>query len=68
MGVLLSSFAAGAIVNRYGLHLPFLLAAGGFVLTAVLDRLILNVPSAGHADDSGRAEAPANLEAPVHAN
>jgi predicted MFS family arabinose efflux permease len=68
MGVLLSSFAAGAIVNRYGLHLPFLLAAGGFVLTALLDRLILNVPSAGHADDTGRTDASANLEAPAHAN
>ena len=45
-----------------------LLAAGGFVLTALLDRLILNVPSAGHADDAGRADAPANLEAPAHAN
>jgi len=68
MGVLLSSFAAGAIVNRYGLHLPFLLAAGGFVLTALLDRLILNVPSAGHADDAGMADASTNLEAPAHAN
>ena len=35
---------------------------------ALLDRLILNVPSAGHADDAGRADAPANLEAPAHAN
>ncbi|MGJ7495332.1 MFS transporter [Variovorax sp. RT4R15] len=59
LGVLLSSFAAGAIVERYGLHVPFLLAAGGFVLTALLDRLILNVPSADHA---------AALEAPAHAN
>ena len=59
LGVLLSSFAAGAIVERYGLHVPFLLAAGGFVLTALLDRLILNVPSADHA---------ATLEAPAHAN
>jgi predicted MFS family arabinose efflux permease len=59
LGVLLSSFAAGAIVDRYGLHLPFLLAAGGFVLTALLDRLILNVPSADHA---------AKLEVPAHAN
>ncbi|MDM0056749.1 MFS transporter [Variovorax fucosicus] len=59
LGVLLSSFAAGAIVERYGLHVPFLLAAGGFVLTALLDRLILNVPSADHA---------APLEAPAHAN
>ncbi|MEP6721209.1 MAG: MFS transporter [Variovorax sp.] len=59
LGVLLSSFAAGAIVERYGLNVPFLLAAGGFVLTALLDRLILNVPSADHA---------APLEAPAHAN
>ncbi|CAN7574825.1 MFS transporter [Variovorax sp. LjRoot290] len=59
LGVLLASFAAGAIVDRYGLHLPFLLAAGGFVLTALLDRLILNVPSADHV---------AKLEVPAHAN
>lgn len=50
LGVLLSSFAAGAIVSRYGLVLPFLIAAGGFVLTAVLDKLILKVPSARHVD------------------
>lgn len=59
LGVLLSSFAAGAIVERYGLQVPFLLAAGGFVLTALLDRLILNVPSADQA---------AKLEVPAHAN
>jgi len=68
MGVLLSSFAAGAIVNRYGLHVPFLLAAAGFVLTALLDRLILNVPSAGHVHDADSVEAAAQLEAPAHAN
>jgi predicted MFS family arabinose efflux permease len=68
LGVLLSSFAAGAIVNHYGLHVPFLLAAGGFVLTALLDRLILNVPSASHGAKAGRAAAPTNLEAPAHAN
>ncbi|MCT7318967.1 MFS transporter [Ralstonia sp. CHL-2022] len=68
LGVLLSSFAAGAIVNRYGLHVPFLLAAGGFVLTALLDRLILNVPSATCATEAGRAGEPANLEAAAHAN
>ena len=37
--MLLSSFAAGAIVKHHGLHVPFLLAAGGFVLTALLDQL-----------------------------
>ncbi|CAJ0804522.1 hypothetical protein LMG19083_04072 [Ralstonia psammae] len=68
LGVLLSSFAAGAIVNRYGLHVPFLLAAGGFALTALLDRLILKVPSATHGSEAGRAGEPANLEAPAHAN
>lgn len=52
LGVLLSSFAAGAIVSRYGLLLPFLIAAGGFVLTALLDKMILKVPSARHVDDA----------------
>lgn len=50
LGVLLSSFAAGAIVSRYGLVVPFVLAAAGFILTALLDRLILKVPSARHVD------------------
>jgi DHA1 family multidrug resistance protein-like MFS transporter len=65
MGVLLSSFAAGAIVKHHGLQVPFLLAAGGFVLTALLDRLILRVPSAGHV--AGAAN-PTPLEVPAHAN
>jgi len=47
---------------------PFLLAAGGFVLTAVLDRLILKVPSAGHLDESGNANGTATLKEPAHAN
>lgn len=68
LGVLLSSFAAGAIVSRYGLHVPFLLAAGGFVLTALLDRLVLNVPSAGHTAEAAPAGQPTHLEAPAHAN
>lgn len=65
MGVLLSSFAAGAIVKHHGLHVPFLLAAAGFVLTALLDRLILKVPSAGHvAPDTEQAHL-SPLEEPV---
>lgn len=48
LGVLLSSFAAGAIVDRYGLSVPFILAAAGFALTALLDYLILKVPTASH--------------------
>lgn len=52
LGVLLSSFAAGAIVSRYGLVVPFVLAAVGFILTALLDRLILKVPSAGHVTEA----------------
>ena len=64
LGVLLSSFAAGLLVDRYGLQVPFLLAAAGFALTALLNRLILNVPSAGHVD---QAPEIATLEAPAHA-
>ncbi|GAB1575296.1 MFS transporter [Bordetella petrii] len=68
LGVLLSSFAAGAIVSRYGLHMPFLAGAAAFVLAAVLDRLILKVPSAAHQDDSGRPASANKLEAPAHAS
>lgn len=68
MGVLLSSFAAGAIVKHHGLHVPFLLAAGGFVLTALLDRLILRVPSAGHVAGADGAANPTPLDVPAHAN
>lgn len=68
LGVLLSSFAAGLVVDRYGLRAPFLLAAGGFVLTALLDRMILRVPSAGQAPaDTGMPSDAAALEAAAHA-
>lgn len=60
LGVLLSSFAAGALVQRYGLQLPFLLAAGGFLLTALLDRLILKVPSAEQAEPAQTMEPAAH--------
>jgi predicted MFS family arabinose efflux permease len=66
MGVLLSSFAAGAIVKHYGLHVPFLLAAAGFVFTALLDRLILKVPSAGHLAQSAKEAHPTPLEETAH--
>jgi MFS transporter, DHA1 family, multidrug resistance protein len=43
LGVLLSSFAAGALVDRFGIGPTFVIAAGGFLLTALLDRLTLRV-------------------------
>ena len=55
-------------LNHYGLHVPFLLAAGGFVLTALLDRLILKVPSAGHMEEGDKSPHPASLKEPAHAN
>lgn len=45
LGVLLSSFAAGYIVNLVGIPLTFALAAGGFLITAFIDRLTFNVDS-----------------------
>lgn len=42
-GVLLSSFAAGALVARYGIELTFLIGGAGFVLAALLDRFTLSV-------------------------
>ncbi|MCD0504059.1 MFS transporter [Bordetella petrii] len=68
LGVLLSSFAAGAIVSRFGLYMPFLVGAAAFVLTALLDRLILKVPSAAHSDPDTRAASTPDLEASPHAS
>lgn len=45
LGVLLSSFAAGAIVERYGLSVPFMLGAAAFALAALLARLLLKAPA-----------------------
>jgi DHA1 family multidrug resistance protein-like MFS transporter len=39
MGVLLASFAAGALVDRFGIGLTFVIGAAGLALTALLDRL-----------------------------
>jgi MFS transporter, DHA1 family, multidrug resistance protein len=44
LGVLLASFAAGAIVNVTGLRAPFLIASAGLVLTAVLSVWALERP------------------------
>lgn len=46
LGVLLSSFAAGAVVERYGLSVPFVLGAIAFALAAMLARLLLAAPAA----------------------
>lgn len=43
LGVLLSSFAAGALVSRFGIPLTFVIAAAGFVFTALLDRLTVRL-------------------------
>ncbi len=42
LGLLVSSFAAGSLVDAYGLQIPFIAAALGFVLTAVLYRQLFN--------------------------
>jgi DHA1 family multidrug resistance protein-like MFS transporter len=43
LGVLLSSFAAGALVARHDIAVTFLIGAAGFVATALLDRLTVRV-------------------------
>jgi DHA1 family multidrug resistance protein-like MFS transporter len=43
LGVLLSSFAAGALVARFGIAITFAVAAAGFAVTALLDRLTVRV-------------------------
>lgn len=43
LGVLLSSFAAGALVARHDIAVTFLIGAAGFMATALLDRLTVRV-------------------------
>jgi predicted MFS family arabinose efflux permease len=43
LGVLLASFAAGYIVSWAGVPMSFALAAGGFIFTAVMDRILFGV-------------------------
>ena len=54
LGVLLASFAAGAIVDVTGLRAPFLIAAAGLLLTALLSLWLLDRPRrAASKPDSG---------------
>ncbi|WP_020681818.1 MFS transporter [Marinobacterium rhizophilum] len=41
LGVLLASWGAGALVDRFGLQLPFWIAAGGLVVTLLLSKHLL---------------------------
>ncbi|WP_233557583.1 MULTISPECIES: MFS transporter [unclassified Aquimarina] len=43
LGVLLSSFSVGLLVDNYGLRIPFLVALGGFSITLLLYYLIFKV-------------------------
>lgn len=64
LGVLLSSFAAGALVGRLGIPVTFLIGAAGLVLTAVLDRLTVSVDSLPPA----QADSPVLPAVASHAN
>ncbi|WP_232316520.1 YbfB/YjiJ family MFS transporter [Candidatus Burkholderia verschuerenii] len=46
VGVLLASFAAGAIVDETGLRAPFFVASAGLVLTALISAWLLDRPCA----------------------
>lgn len=49
LGVLLASFAAGALVQRYGTAITFAIAAAGFIATALVDRLLCGLDRASPA-------------------
>ena len=63
LGVLLSSFAAGALVQRFGIAPCFALAAVGLLLTLVLHRL---PPRLDHAA-AGTPETADPMEGTRHA-
>lgn len=62
LGVLLSSFGAGYIVDSIGIELTFMLAAGGMLLTALLDRWTFGVDRR-HAQEA--PSLPHTPEAPL---
>jgi DHA1 family multidrug resistance protein-like MFS transporter len=49
LGVLLASFAAGALVQRYGTGITFAIGAAGFAATALIDRLLCGLDRASTA-------------------
>ncbi|OLL28563.1 MFS transporter [Burkholderia sp. SRS-W-2-2016] len=55
LGVLLASFAAGAIVDATGLRTPFFAAAAGLVVTALLSVWLLERASAGRETNAAPA-------------
>lgn len=62
LGVLLASFAAGAIVGRWGAQVTFVLGAAGLLLAALMDRVLLGV------DRLPPAEAVKTMGVPSHAS
>ncbi|WP_421853244.1 MFS transporter [Marinomonas sp.] len=55
LGVLLSSFSAGYIVNFIGIQQTFVIAALGFLLTAIIDRIFFSTVQAQEKGDSTNA-------------
>jgi predicted MFS family arabinose efflux permease len=49
LGVLVSSFAAGAIVGRWGVQVTFVIGAAGLLLTALLDRTLVRIDAVAEA-------------------
>lgn len=62
LGVLLASFSAGAIVERFGIQSTFVIAALALLLTAWIDRALLGVDRIEPASET------ASLRHPAHAN
>ncbi|HEY4805624.1 MAG TPA: MFS transporter, partial [Paraburkholderia sp.] len=66
LGVLLASFAAGAIVDEAGLRAPFFVASAGLVLTALASVWLLAQPRAAEGRTAeGRAAEGATLSNPI---
>lgn len=61
LGVLLSSFAAGALVQSHGIGITFALAAAGCAAAALLDRLTLGLD---HTPPANTESLATSLEAP----
>lgn len=65
LGVLLASFAAGAIVDTTGLRAPFFIASAGLLVTALLGVWLLERPRAKASDACDASDTSNAMRQPV---
>ena len=67
LGVLLASFAAGALVAQWGIQISFVIGAAGLLLTAAVERTWLGIDQVDHPPPQNHASSiPSTTGTPSH--